>query len=478
MRGRAALLLLGGLLLGGPTPRVAAAEAPSLDVPPKVDGLRLEDVDGDGRTDLLTVAGRQVRVWLAPPGGLPAAAPTWTVDLPDDASFVDVSRTHRPALLVLGAAQAARLPLDQGRTPPPVPIAGTAGLGWRDPTKAALALLHPGAPGDPRAVLPTATGWRLVGAAGLDAARALPAPYREVVPGGPFLEDTGTVREVLPAVLPERGDADRVWALAGESLTCLAGRGAAPYDVSFLPPATRRRLVDLDADGTPDLATGEGDNRGVRYAFFRVPPPVPATGPEAPTPLVAGGDLRPPAAFLRLAGYPLEPDLVDLDRDGRLDLVSTTIAVDGPNFLRALTSGKVTATTLAFLQRAKAEGVPMFPSQPDAVVVSDIGVKVRFGFAGTIEVTRSFTIVATADLDADGRRDLVIRTGPSTLLVRRGTAAGVWEKEPRSVTIPALAAGEELEAYAADLDGRPGDELALLYRAPEGTPDRLVLLRP
>ena len=179
---------------------------------------------------------------------------------------------------------------------------------------------------------------------------------------------------------------------------------------------------------------------------------------------------------LKLSGFSLEPIFTDLDRDGRLDLVVTTIDIDAPNVLRAVTSGRVKAVTRAFVQKAGADGVPGFPPQPSAEVSSDVGVKIRFGYAGNLDILRSFTILATADLDGDGHRELVIRTGPDKLAVRAGRADGVWAAEPRMVAIPALAPGEELDARAADLDGDGKDELVLHTRAAPGGRDRLTLL--
>lgn len=480
-RARALLLLLAAL--GGPARAEEPAGPLALEVPGTVDGLRLDDVDGDGRVDVLALSGRTVRVWTARADGLPAPAPTFVRELPPEVTYVDVDRAVRPALLGLGAAGTLRVRLNRTGPEGLEPLPG-GGLGWRDGERAVFAPLQPGPAGDARRLAPGAAGWELHGDG---APRALGlALRREVRPSGAFLEQSTEVDAHLPRLVAGAAGPDGapplLWALAGDRLACFTGPGPLGHDLAFLPPSGERRLADLDGDGTPDLLHRDGDNRETRYAFFRVPPPVRRAGPdgaagfEPPT-----RELRPPAAFLRLSGFNLDPEHVDLDGDGRLDLVVTTIPLDTANTLRAVASGKVAATTLCFRQRPAAPDQPLFPSQPDASVASDIGVRIRFGAAGNIDVTRSFTILAGADLDGDGRRDLLIRAGPDSLDVRAGTAEGVWAAAPRRVGIPPLAPGEELEAHAADLDGRPGDELLLHYRRPatpgEKQPDRLVLFR-
>jgi hypothetical protein len=485
------LALVLAVLVFLPAARARAAGEPlRLETPAKVDAVKLADVDGDGTADVVTLSGRTVCVWTAGKDALATAAPRWKVDVPSDVSFVDVARSSRPALLCVGSAGARLFRLDAASRGPGGSIPGSARLDWRDGSKAVFARLHPGPAGDPTFLVPSQEGWRLAGRPDAVVTAAEPLripPRREVTAAGPFLEDTATLKAALPSLQswvfpapPSQGatPAYLSWGVFDDALHCFGGPGPLAYDLSFLPATGDRTLVPMDADPAPDLIHRDGDNREGRYAFFRVPPPEPEVQADGTTTWKRPADLRPPAAFLRLSGFNLDPDYADVDGDGLVDFVVTTIAVDGQNTLRAVATGKVVATTLAFLQRKQAPGAPMFATQPDATVTSDIGVRIRFGFTGTIDVTRSFTILATGDLDGDGRKDLVIRSGPGTLQVRKGTAEGVWAKDAAAVGIPTLGAGEECEAHAANLDGKPGDDVLLHYRGADSAHDRLYVLAP
>lgn len=486
---RLALVLTALVFL--PAARAHAADEPlRLETPPKIDALKLVDVDGDGRPDAVTLSSRIVCVWTSGAIALPAATPRWRMDLPADVSFIDVARMGRPALVCLGVANTVRIGLANGEQT----VVGESGLGWRDSNRAVFASLHPGPWARPGHVALQPQGWvfRPSEKRQVELDRRLPAAG-QVTPPGAFLEDVGTCMQAFPRLV---GQADEramdfpMWAITEWGLThysetespvapgprLIPELEAGATDLSFLPSSGDRRLENLGAEA-PALIHRDGDNREGRYAFFRQPRPRTLSNGTVVW-QVEGVDLRPPAAYLKLAGFNLPPDYVDVDGDGLVDFVVTTMALDGPNIFRAVATGKVTATTLAFLQRKHAPDVAMFPTQPDATVVSEIGVRIRFAHTGTIDVKQSFTILATGDVDGDGRKDLVIRSGPSTLLVRKGTAAGVWAKDATSVAMPPVGRGEECEAYAANLDGQAGDEILLLYRGLESAPDRLYVLKP
>lgn len=451
-----------------PALRLKAEEAPRLTGPTVVQGLRRADADGDGRSDLLLLEGRRVHVWLGRSQAMPGPTADATIDLPSWVTFVDGGPAlGAPGLrlLVYGGQGLAWL------TPPARldPVQGAEPLAWRDAEKATFApLLQAGA-----VLVPSAAGWRLLQAQGPAMEFAVTA-YRSLTAPGPFLEDRLTVVQARPGVWLGRGaraaapsSDPALWAIDGDKLRCGERGHVTSYDLSFLPPDGDSRLVDLDGDARPELMHRITTNRSGRYGFFRAREAQAEQGPS----------LRPAVSDLDLSGYQLEPELVDLDADGLRDFVVTTIAVDMPNTLRAVTSGKVSARTRAFINRYANERT-FFAGEPDAEVVSEVTVKARFNYAGTIEVQRHLTLVVDGDYDGDGRRDLVVRTDDRTLSLYPGVAKGVWGPSPTRVAIPPLGAHVDVEAYPLDLNGDRRDELVLIYRGGPGRPDEVRWIAP
>ncbi len=290
-----------------------------------------------------------------------------------------------------------------------------------------------------------------------------------ITEAGPFLEDTTDVVIAYPEVLlgagptSAKGDAGKtLWALSGSALVAQTSRTRTTYDLSFLPRDGDRRILDLDADGRPDVIHRSSTNFEGSYVFFRTPAAKPDADGKAPK---AGPRPSPANTVLRLAGNQSGHDFVDLNADGRLDFVVTTIDVDGKNTIGALTSGKVTAKTRAFLNRSgDADAKRWFASEPDATVSSEVGVRIRFTYAGQIDVQRQLTIIVDGDYDGDGLLDLAIRTGPETLTIWPGRKDGGWAKEGKETAIPPLGAYADIEGYAYDADGDGKDEVFLVYR--------------
>jgi hypothetical protein len=494
LRARVALALAAAGLGVGAPPRAAAGDAPApvlLEGFPTVQGIRFADADGDGLLDLMLLQGRRVRIWRGVKGGSLAPAPTWTFSIPEEATFAwpgapsGEGAARTPTLTAIGRGGVLRLLPG----PPAAVEGGFVALSWADPARAVLTDFVQGA----GAFLPTDEGLRwvpdFVGAAARSLDLVVP-PRRKVTAPGAFLEESAVATWEWPAPVVSPAwaptGAPAVFLLGADGLHAFSAGGEkgdkvreAFWPTAFLPPVVDGRLViaDLDGDGTPDVCHEAATNATGTYTYFRTPPPaeVPVK-PDASTPPKPSGDLRPARGMVKLTGFQFPPDYVDLDGDGRRDIAITTIEIDGGNIMRAIVSGRVVAKTRAFLNRSKSGATEWFGA-PDAEVASDILVKLRFTFSGSIEVQRSFTIVAGADLDGDGRKDLVIRSSPETLAVRRGVADGVWASEPATIRIPPMGKSPDVEAYAADLTGDGKDDLVLLYKAPPGGSDVVVFLR-
>lgn len=473
------------LLFIGADPMPASAEPTilELEAPGHATQLLREDVNGDGIVDLMLGHGRTIAIWSGAKGKLPSAKPTWTHTLAPDESIVDVViavRGDLPTLFTLGADTHRTIRLD-GKFRGPGFLGGWI-LPWADAEQACFVdLLRPlGA----AYVIPTSSGFDIVTG---DERWSLELPLdAQVTSAGPFVEDTTDVLIAHPhvelgaAARPQGQDTLTAWVLTGAALRAQSHATRTDYDLSFLPEDGERIIVDLDGDDRPDVLHKSTTNEQGRYGFFRTKPVEKNADGSWPE---VGPTHSPANCVIDLPGYQFDPEFVDLDGDGRKDLVLTTIDIDGTSIVSAIVSGKVRARTRAFLNQSAYGGDRWFAQEPSSVVESEAGIKILFTYAGTFDVRRALTLVVDGDYDGDGRKDLAIRTGPETLSIWPGKAGG-WATEARTVKIPAIGAYVDIEAYAYDADGDKKDELLLVYRTahePERRSqgkERLILLSP
>lgn len=310
----AVLALVCALAASAPPARADDAGPVALDAPGAVWGLRVTDADGDGVKDLLIVAGREVHLWLGAKGRPFPKTASMVFHVPEGATFVAPGRvlgegaTRTPTLVALGREKVLRVVPGAGAVEEGLDVA----LPWTDPTRAVLGDFVDG----DSLFLPTPDGLRWVHRWRLDDVRTstlLPLrPIRTVTAAGPFVEDGATVRVTWPKpfLVPSwapAGGAPAVFSVGPDAVHAFVSRptgGDAPvteyaWPTAFLGKdgAPTQSLVDLDADGTPDLVNAVTTNDSGSYVFFRTPPPaLPKADDAAPTPPPPPSTCAPPAA--------------------------------------------------------------------------------------------------------------------------------------------------------------------------------------
>ena len=180
-------------------------------------------------------------------------------------------------------------------------------------------------------------------------------------------------------------------------------------DVNFRGGA-RSAVADLNGDGVPDLAVAAGFGGGPRVALFE------GRSATTGTPARLVGDFFTFESTLRNGVYLTAGDY---DGDGTLELVFAAGPGGGPR-VRMVKAGE--------LLRAGA-----FANLDDLPA----GVQAANFFAGD-STFRSGTRVTTADVDGDGRADLVTSGGqqPARVLVFRGTTLTTGGSTPLQTLSP------------------------------------------
>jgi hypothetical protein len=451
-----------------------------------VEGRFLEDVDGDGRTDLAVLEERRIVLYLQGKDGFPAW-PTQVLPLAEGAMVVDVGdRKDAPGkeLVFLspggvfahpwkGRGWGAAVPWIEGETclrhGKGIPLvrdffADLDGDGLDD-------LLVPAAG---RFVIlkqkPDGSFVRLSELA------VQPAVNVRVPPEGQLGVLGAVTRVPPPAVGDFDGDGRRdVIIRTGGDLNVFLGReGAGPAGTpdfvlrtDFGPqkkPMGGRLQLDFDAPVLLEDLTGDG--------ILDLVACLPLKGEALVIGRKAGRAAGDPTFVFRMDGWPLGAMVRDLDgRDGP-DLIIGGIGEVGIwSILAIFLTKEVAVQAFFFLNR----GGGRFPKEPDRVWE----VRVPLRFATTSKGFRIGTTLALnfdGDFDGDGRKDLVMRRGNVILDLFRGSAEGVFEREPwMSLTIPDAEPYRYVFPETADVNGDGISDILLHYRDWSETRDALLL---
>lgn len=194
-----------------------------------------------------------------------------------------------------------------------------------------------------------------------------------VVATSGVLEQTANNNDLLYLYLNITDSLDPVFQLADSNFADISGTGPGFF---FAHPT----FGDLNADGKPDLLVGDGNGN---IAYFENTSTVPGKYTFS---LVSRN------AFGIMAGSYATPQLVDLDKDGLLDIVSGN-----------------TAGTVMYFRNKGTAGSPSFSPDPDIDSLGKIVTKEVFTAIGRPDFTDivGHSTPHVVDLDRDGRYELL-----------------------------------------------------------------------
>jgi hypothetical protein len=217
---------------------------------------------------------------------------------------------------------------------------------------------------------------------------------------------------------------------------------------------------DLNRDGRTDLVAVE---RNVGKASFLVADPKRGLAHARRSRIAVPGEIHGPV-------------LDDLDGDGLEDLALPFLAqLAVEDVVRVAARGEVLIKVLLFRNRG---GAIVFPPRADAQLTVPVRVRVTSDAAGRIATSGLVVVEHGGDLDGDGRRDLVVTEGTTTLAVHRGVPERIFDPEVhRRIPVPDCADFDSVKSDAADVDGDGLSDILLHYRGKGRRPDRLYLLR-
>jgi len=455
--------------------------------------LLCDDLDGDGDRDLLLIDGRRVSVFFWSEQGLPEQ-PDHRFELPADTVFTDLGdlngdRARELVLLTPSGIQAVGF--TGGKADAPRKVEQLAcdeiflyevpaeDVGWND------VLLDLDGRGEEDALVPTLSGYRIFFRSD-DPTRFTPGGVVPVMPTGSLsfsdASDLGVVEQTIDMPRIFAGDVSgdgrfEILTFDGTAVRAFAPPDS-PSDSPGAPGATdvrwellfervlyassaslteeylssrNVRLEDLDGGGASSLLVvrsldGEID-------FF-------STGEDGP--LCS-------RRTLRLEDWVLPPKLIDLDGDGRLDLLAPTIeAVGYLRLMKIFASQSYQMRYSIFRNRDRVR----YTRTPDEVREITFPLEYETSETG-VRIESRMIYSFDADFDGDGIKDFLVKLSPTELTVYRGQPGASFAREPAeriAISDTAGALSIAVRTWDLDLDGR--SEILLHYEGKAGSPHR------
>ncbi|MGE0709653.1 MAG: FG-GAP repeat domain-containing protein [Planctomycetota bacterium] len=229
-----------------------------------------------------------------------------------------------------------------------------------------------------------------------------------------------------------------------------------PLELDFTMPL---QVLDVDGDGRCDVSSthvGEGTTR----LFKNSKDPAQA--------------FAKPALTVRAKGVTFFSYYSDLDGDGRLDLILPRIdKVSVWGIVKVLLTRSLDVEMLAYYQRKDGS----FPNEPDRARVVEVPVAIN-SKGDRLQFGTSLVVSIDGDYDGDGLKDLLLRDGDDVLAVYRGLPQrGREDDASATVEVPSVADYQFCLPMVRDLDGDERDDVVLRYWSWDHKGDRLVVLR-
>lgn len=208
-------------------------------------------------------------------------------------------------------------------------------------------------------------------------------------------------------------------------------------DQSNLAHRVIDKIEDVNGDGVPDLVVSYTRSKGVfkktndyEFYFGEYGNNGIAYKAEADTVISNGSTLT---------GL----SLTDIDSDGKLEVLASSIDIGVSKIIGALISGSIAQDVLIY----KMSDNFLFPSAPEG----EYSTKLTFSLSSG---TSGIPLIKTADMDGDGSEDLVLSAGKEKIKIWRALSEGekMMEKKQQKAktTVPQNAEAIEIEDVTGD----------------------------